>query len=290
MNIIGNKKIFLTVSALAVLASVVSIAVFGLRQGVDFTGGTLWQLAVPETVTKEAVQEIIPGALIITQPANNSIIIRTGALSEEEHQTLLLRFRELDAVEELRFETIGPVIGSELKRKAVWAFAFVLAAISLYIAFAFRKVSKPVSSWKYGMVTLVTLFHDAIIPTGMMAALGYFAHAEIDTNFVVAILAVIGFSVHDTIVVFDRIREKLISEAGKKMQFADAVNASVNETLARSINTSFTLILVLLAMYFLGAVTLTNFILVILVGTIVGTYSSIFLASPLLTVIARKSH
>lgn len=289
MPIIQHKKIYLTISALFVIASIAAIAVFGFRQGVDFVGGTLWQLRFAEEVMKADIAEVVPGATITSQPLDTSYVIRMAELSEAEHQELLAAFEDaFPGIEELRFEAIGPIIGNELRTRAMWAFVFVLIGISLYIAFAFRKVSKPVSSWKYGAIALVTLFHDAVIPAGMMAVLGYLVGAEIDTNFVVALLVVMGFSVHDTIVVFDRIRENLQQQKLRNTPFDEVVNISVIDTLARSINTSLTLIFVLLAMYFLGAVTLSYFILVILVGTIVGTYSSVFLASPLLTVVATR--
>jgi len=164
----------------------------------------------------------------------------------------------------------------------------VLLGISLYIAFAFRRVSRPVSSWKYGIITLLTLFHDALIPAGLMALLGWLYGAEVGINFIVAILVVMGFSVHDTIVVFDRIRENIQLEKNSNSGFAELVNKSVLQTFARSINTSLTLVLVLLALYFLGADSLRNFILIILVGVVVGTYSSIFVASPLLVLAEKK--
>ncbi|MDP3800311.1 MAG: protein translocase subunit SecF, partial [bacterium] len=195
---------------------------------------------------------------------------------------------KLGPVSELRFDTIGSSIGQELRRKAITAFILVLVGISLYIAFAFRKVSQPVNSWKYGAITLATLFHDAIIPGGLFAVLGHFFNAELDTNFIVAILVVMGFSVHDTIVVFDRIRENL-RFAGHKYEFNELVNNSVNQTLVRSLNTSLTLVLVLVALYFLGSAELKYFVLTMGIGTIVGTYSSIFVASPLLTM-WRKSN
>jgi preprotein translocase subunit SecF len=184
---------------------------------------------------------------------------------------------------ELSFESIGATIGSELTRKALWAFVINLVAISLYIAYAFRKVSHPVSSWKYAIITLITLFHDAIIPVGLFAFLGHYLGVETDINFIVAVLVVIGFSVHDTIVVFDRIRENL-RLGSNKTDFAELVNRSINETFARSINTTLTLIIVLVALFILGALSLKYFILAILVGTIAGTYSSIFVASPLLVI------
>jgi len=153
------------------------------------------------------------------------------------------------------------------------------------VAFVFRRTSRPVSSFRYGLITVLTLFHDVLIPAGLMALLGKFLNQEIDTNFIVALLVIMGFSVHDTIVVFDRIRENLKLREEKKLKiqnFSDIVNVSVNETMPRSINTSLTLVLVLLSLYFLGPIILKNFVLVILVGAVVGTYSSIFIASPLL--------
>ncbi len=159
----------------------------------------------------------------------------------------------------------------------------VLVGISLYVAFAFRKVSRPISSWKYGIITLVTLFHDVSIPAGFLVVLGKLKGVEIDTNSLVALLVIMGFSVHDTIVVFDRIRENLLLDRGRS-DFGTVINNSVNQTMARSINTSLTLFLVLIALFIFGPITLKYFILTLLIGTIAGAYSSIFVASPLLQV------
>ena len=205
-------------------------------------------------------------------------------MSELSHQDFLRRLKtQYGEVSELSFESIGATIGSELTRKALWAFVINLVAISLYIAYAFRKVSYPVSSWKYAAITLITLFHDALIPVGLFAFLGHYLGVEADINFIVAVLVVIGFSVHDTIVVFDRIRENL-RLSPSKTDFGELVNRSINETFARSVNTTLTLVIVLVTLFILGAVSLKYFILAILVGTIAGTYSSIFVASPLLVV------
>lgn len=289
LNIIGRKSIFLSFSGMLVLASVVAIGVFGLRPGIDFTGGTQWQIQFDDaTLGVQDVQELFAGfgaqnALVQRETTNGSFIIKLPPLSEEVRQEYAQKIEEqVGPFESLRFESIGPSIGARLRSRAIRAAIFVLLAISLYIAFSFRKVSYPVKSWKYGIVTLVTLFHDVIIPTGVLAVLGYTSGVEIDTNFIVALLVVIGFSVHDTIVVFDRIRENVLL-GGRGKAFEDTVNESVNQTIARSINTSFTLILVLLAMFFVGAASLKLFVLIMLVGTVLGTYSSIFVASPLLT-------
>ena len=176
----------------------------------------------------------------------------------------------------------------ELRAKALWAFLGVILTISLYIAFAFRQVSRPVSSWKYGIVTLGTLFHDALIPLGLIAYLGHTRGEEINTNSIVAILVIIGFSVHDTIVVFDRIRENLRLEKSPSFNFSELVNRSMNQTMIRSLNTSLTLALTLAALLLFGPSNLFYFVLTILVGVVVGTYSSIFIASPLLTLWNRS--
>lgn len=284
VNIIKYRLVFLAISGVLLAASITALAIFGLNPGIDFSGGVAWQIQFAEKLpTREELIARFPSA-IVTPQDNGQFLIRLPEISDadrQKHLTDLLK--EYGSIEELQFQNIGPAVGEDLKQKAIWAFALVLLSISLYVAFAFRKVSRPVSSWKYGVITLVTLFHDALIPAGMFAVLGYLFNLEVDTNFVVAILVVIGFSVHDTIVVFDRIRENLRISGGDKGDFNGLVNTSINQTIARSVNTSLTLILTLIALYFLGPATLQYFILIILVGTMIGTYSSIFIASPLLT-------
>lgn len=296
MNIIGHKSIFLAISGLLVLASVITIAFFGFQLGIDFTGGTLWQLKfnAPEA-TREALAEFlesdlgISDAIITAEAETGSLLLRLPEIEQADRNLHLAKIRgKFGEVSELRFDAIGSSIGRELRRRAIIAVIMVLVGISLYIAFAFRKVSRPVSSWKYGLITLLTLFHDVIIPAGLFAVLGRLLGAQVDTNFIVAILVVMGFSVHDTIVVFDRVRENL-RHAAAKYDFADLVNTSVNQTFVRSVNTSLTLVLVLIALYFLGSPELRYFVLTMGVGTIVGTYSSIFVASPLLTLWHKKS-
>jgi len=290
VNIIGHRKIFLSFSGIMVLASITGILIFGFRPGIDFNGGTLWQIKLTtnnQQPTTDALRNFFENDLGVKDatifPAENqSFLVRLGHISEEQHQNYLSALKnKFGEVEELRFENIGPAVGKELRTRALWAIALVLLGISIYIAFAFRKVSYPIKSWKYGVITLITLFHDISIPAGLLAVLGWKWGIEIDTNFVVALLVILGFSVHDTIVVFDRIRENLLINK-TRLDLPVIINSSVNQTLARSINTSLTLILVLLAMFFLGPATLKYFVLTILVGTIFGTYSSIFIASPLL--------
>jgi len=294
MNIIGKKRIFLSISAILVLTSMVLISLFGFKPGIDFVGGTLWQIRFTEAVSREEVVAFfqgelsIPNAIVTEEGSGESFLIRLPEISEEQHQDYLTRLEaSFLEPEELSFQTIGASVGKELRRKAITAFIMVLLGISLYIAFAFRKVSRPVASWKYGVITLLTLFHDAFIPAGLMALLGYLGGVEIDTNFIVALLVVMGFSVHDTIVVFDRIRENLKSFDPAKSKFEELVNTSVNQTIARSVNTSLTLVLVLVALYFFGGSSTENFALTLIIGIVAGTYSSIFLASPLLVAIER---
>ncbi|MCL5017424.1 MAG: protein translocase subunit SecF [Patescibacteria group bacterium] len=296
-DLIKYKKIFIGFSLLMLVLALVSIFTFGFKEGIDFSGGALWQIRFTSgTVSVQELQNYlqnnlkIDNAVVTTGSENDVMMIRTNELSENQHQEYLAKmnqdFSSQGPVEELGFQSIGPTIGSELRSKAIWAFILVLLGISLYIAFAFRKVSYPVSSWKYGVATLVCLFHDAVIPAGLYAWFGHLKGLEIDSNFIVAILVIMGFSVHDTIVVFDRIRENLILHKGKSL--GDIINISVNQTFARSINTSLTLAIVLSAMFLFGAPTMSYFVLLILVGTIIGTYSSIFMASPLLTYLQNK--
>ncbi len=295
-NIIGHKNIYFVLSGILIGAAIVSMVLFGFRQGIDFRGGTLWQfemggdarpLAEIESVFESDLGQ--SDARVNLDSTNGILFVRLGELNEADHQKFLeIVKNKLSGFEELSFQSIGPSIGAELRKNAILAIVFVLIAISLFIAWAFRKTSRPVSSWKYGWVTLFTLFHDVVIPGGLIAYLGHARGVEIDGNFVVALLVVMGFSVHDTIVVFDRIRENLTLSRGKE-NFETTVNASVNQTIARSVNTSLTLILVLLALYFAGPADMRYFVLTLLVGVTTGIYSSIFIASPILVTIERNA-
>lgn len=292
MNIIGRKKIFLSVSGFLVLASIAAISIWGLKLGIDFTGGSLLEVSFEKKIlTPDEAREIF-GAMGIEgvsaqATGERGMIFRFRAIEENEHQQIFAALRERagesNLMLERQFSAIGPTIGAEFRRKSIAALAFAIGAIIVYIAWAFRKVSQPVASWKYGAVAVLALIHDVAIPAGIFSMLGKFKGVEIDALFITALLTILGFSVHDTIVVFDRIRENLQKQKGGE-SFESIVNQSVNQTIARSINTSLTVLLVLGAVFFWGGSTITYFALTLILGIIFGTYSSIFVASPLLVI------
>lgn len=296
-NIIEKKKIWFGLSGLLVVLSIVFLITWGLRLGIDFTGGSILEVSYTQqrpdiSQVHESLDQLGLNNIQVQPSGDSNYILRFEETAEDTHQSIVdnLSTIKVDGVEdnqlnELRFEAIGPVIGEELKTKAIEAIVVVLIFIILYIAYAFRKVSKPVASWKYGLAAIIALAHDILIITGVFSALGYFLNVEIDILFVTALLTILGFSVHDTIVTFDRTRENLFKNQDKT--FNEIVNISVNQTIIRSINTSFTTLLVLLAIYFFGGDTIKYFVLALILGVIVGTYSSIFLASPLLTIFRK---
>ncbi|MEI7451576.1 MAG: protein translocase subunit SecF [Candidatus Falkowbacteria bacterium] len=289
-KIIQKRKIWISISLALMTLSVVAIAAWGLKFGIDFTGGSLLEVSFasgqPSVVeVQDAVKNLGLNSLSV-QPTTNSFILRFQETSEDAHQKVVTGLKTLatsksSTLEELTFTSIGPSIGQEMQRKALTSIILVLLAISLYISYAFRKVSRPVSSWDYGFVTLFALFHDALITVGFMAVLGKFFGVDVNISSITAVLTVIGFSVHDTIVVFDRIRENLPKST---QDFEGTVNVSVNQTLTRSINTSMTVMLVLACIVIFGGPSIKYFALTLLVGIFFGTYSSIFLASPLMVV------
>ncbi len=296
-KIIPFRKIWLSVSALLVVLSITAISLWGLNFGLDFTGGSLLELKFhnQEIDTKEIKNTLEPlelSSLLVQTTDNNTVILRFQDSDENIHQEVIgtleseyiaensnTEMENKASIEEMRFDAVGPSIGEELKNKSVNAMILVLIIIVVYISLVFKKVSKPISSWKYGIVAIVALFHDLVITLGVFAVLGEFMNLEINTPFVAAILTVLGYSVNDTIIVFDRIRENLLK---KLDNFSKTVNISVNQTISRSINTSVTTLLVLLSILFLGGSSIKEFILALAIGVFIGTYSSIFLASPLL--------
>mgnify|MGYP001586241980 CR=1 FL=1 len=293
MFIIKYKKIFLTFSAVLVVLAITTFFIFGIKVGIDFKGGAFTEVvydeARPEQSLVNTSLESLKLCSFLLQPTGEKgYIVKSRDLKEEEH-TKLLQSLSLDGknkLTEVGFNSIGPSVGRELTRKAVIAVILISLAIIAFIAFAFRKVSRPVSSWKYGLIAIFTLLHDVIIPVGLFVLLSHFYGAELDTLFVVAVLTILGLSVSDTIVIFDRIRENLKnSSSSNKINFSEIVGSSLDQSFVRSIATSLTVILVLLALVFFGPEATKYFALMLTCGMFFGTYSSIFLASPLLVLV-----
>ncbi len=294
MWVVKYRKLFYTFSGLLVLASAAAIAFWGLLPGIDFTGGTLVEVAYP--VNERPAQPAIVSALSAIDPAasirpsgNDEYIVRMKAVDQAGKASVMqaLSLSGTASTTIKSFDSIGPVLGAEALRKAYWSIILVIIGIVLYITLAFRKVSEPVSSWKYGLTAIVALIHDVIIPTGVFAVLGHYAGYEVDTLFVTALLVVLGFSVHDTIVVFDRVRENLLHSGGKS--FAAVVGESISQTFTRSINTSMTTLIALVVLYILGGAATAHFTLALIIGIAAGTYSSIFIGSPLLVTLENWS-
>ncbi|MFO0718718.1 MAG: protein translocase subunit SecF [Candidatus Paceibacterota bacterium] len=297
MFVAKYRKIFFIISSLLVIGSIAMMAVFGFNFGIDFKGGSLLEVSYGNVArpSLESVQTNIDklelGGYSVRPSGTDRFVVRTREINPKEKAELLsaLSVDGKTLPKEERFNSIGPVVGNELKNKAFVAIAVVILAIVCFVTFAFRKVSKPVSSWKYGFVTILALVHDVIVPTGVFILFSHYHGGEIDLLFVTAILAILGYSVHDTIVVFDRVRENLRinNDSRNNEDFEITVGKSVSQTFGRSINTSLTIFLVLVALYFIGGATTKNFAFVLLVGVIAGTYSSIFIASPLLISIQK---
>ena len=291
LNIIKHYKFWFTVSSVLLAAGIISLSVFGLRLGIDFTGGTLDQLQFTTTPNFATVQQVvhadIQGAQI-QQAGSTGIDIKTKPLDKPAHDKLLADLKtKAGSFTEISYDSVGPVIGNELKSNAVYELILVSLGIVLYIAYAFRKVTKPITAWKFGWSAIIALLHDLFVVAGIFSLLGHFFKIEVDSLFVTALLTVLGFSVHDTIVVFDRIRENLRTEAGQPIE--TIVNHSINQTVVRSLNTSLTVLFVLLALFLFGGVTIKYFVLALFIGIVAGTYSSIFIASPILVLWQRWS-
>lgn len=309
MKIIKHRKIFYIISAILLLGSLASFLTFGLEIGIDFKGGTVIEVAYIDSASSRDLveanistlaKEISLGSYVLQSVGENGFSVKTRLVSDKERLMIENAFSNNgeNKIEVKKVNSIGPLIGKEAARKAFISIALVIICIVLFITFVFRHVSKPVSSWKYGLMAIVALAHDVIIPIGAFSALGHYLGYEVDTLFVTALLVILGFSIHDTIVVYDRIRENLrhahqdntFSEEGKpgKKDFEMIVGESVDQTIVRSVNTSMTTILALVVLYFLGPVATKHFSLALIIGVTVGTYSSIFIASALLVTIGKK--
>ncbi len=286
MSIIKYRKIWFTISAVLLGLSFYTFFAYGFKLSTDFVGGSIIEARYegerPEKETLETnIKKLGIGGFSVRPSEDDRYIVRTKDLTVSQMEALVKAIGN-PVIE--RSNTVGPVAGAELKSKAIKAIAVVILMIVLFITFVFRKVSNPVSSWKYGLATIVALIHDVVIPTGVFVFLGATLGHELDLLFVTGLLAILGYSVHDTIVVFDRVRENLRinQEQNRTEDFEHVVGKSVSQTFARSINTSLTIFITLLALYIFGSTATKDFSLLLLVGVIIGTYSSIFVASPLL--------
>lgn len=287
LSIIKYKNLYFLLSILLIVPGIVSLWLYGLKLSIDFTGGTRLTYVSEENISDETVSELEnifisdDLALSSTQLSENQVIIRTVPIDQKQNQQIEAQIvKENLPIVLDQFESIGPTIGQETTLNAVKAVAVAALLIIIYIAFSFRKVPKPTSSWKFGVTAIVTLLHDVLILLGAFSIFGVLFGVEIDSLFITALLTIMGFSVHDTIVVFDRIRENLIK--GKEGSFSQVVNDSILQTLTRSLNTSITALLVLFGLFLFGGESIRWFVVALLIGITVGTYSSIFNAAPLL--------
>lgn len=290
------RKYFYILSFTLVAGSIFALLFLGLRLGIDFTGGSMMEVAFKDTAPSHemitnALAEFELGEVVIQGTGQAGMILRFREVDEILHQKILGKLQGLgsgnsastsvSSVEERRFEAVGPVIGKEIKEKTFWAILLAIILMLIYVAWAFQRVSFPVRSWVYGIVAIITLCHDVLITVGVFSLLGYILHIEVGVPFIAAMLTVWGYSVNDTIVIFDRIRENLLRQ-GSGFDFGKIIDQSVRQTFVRSLNTSLTVLFSLLAIFFFGGESIRYFVLALIVGVVIGSYSSLFLASPLL--------
>jgi len=298
MDLIKPSKYFMSLSALLVAISIVLIAYPGPKLSIDFTGGTLMELKIPSSSGKEDLESAF-GALTFSDGAKigyfavsatkaGTMFVRMRDLTNEEHLSLAKHLNEtLGETQELQFTTIGPTVGSSLKRRSAWALLIASLAIVAYIAFAFRKVPRRLSPWRFGVIAVIALIHDVLITTGIFVILSRYTAFEFDTMFITALLTILGYSVNDTIVIFDRIRDNLITQ-NRGEDFPVLANRSLNQSITRSLNTVITTLIMLFALFFFGALSTKWFVLALIIGIVSGTYSSIFIAVPLLVYWRKK--
>ncbi len=279
INFTKYSVYFLIFSFILIFASLFSIYYYDLNLGIDFTGGSIIELEFEEKVPahseiKGALEDL--DQISVQSIGEKGVLLRTVAISEETHQEILTTLEEMNySFEEQRFESIGPVIGQELRDRTKTVVFWALILMILYITIAFARMKKPIKSWQYGLISVFALFHDVILPLGVLAFLG----VEMSIPIVTALLAVVGYSINDTVVVIDRIRENLLK---RELTFKEVVNKSINQTLSRQVNTSLTTLFVVVAIFLFGGATLQYFSLALIIGIIAGTYSSVFLVTSLL--------
>src|SRR3989338_2660667 len=287
------SKIFLPVSIVLMVGSLVLLVTPGLRAGVEFSGGTLMELQIPETKTKDDVLMALrsfdnPDVSIdhasVTRTKDGTYFVRTETLTNEEHTSLVKHVEAVvgGEIKELQFTTIGPTVGASLKRRALLALAVATIAIILYVAIAFRKIPRKLSPLRFGVIAVVALLHDILITVGIFTILSHVTSFQVDTLFVTALLSIMGYSVNDAIVIFDRIRDNLSLGEERHLSFSDLAEKSLKQTMTRTLNTGLGALIMLFALFFLGSESIRWFILTLIFGTVIGTYSSFFIATPLL--------
>jgi len=285
------KKVYTIVFAFSVLITIVAIILtisYGLKFGVDFKGGSVLELSFKERPPVAEVQKTLSlpelKEVSVSQAGERDVIIKMNEISEDVHQQVIFNLNMAfpnSGLAEKRFDSVGPIIGQELKQKSITAVIIVLISVIVYIAIVFRRLSRSLSPWAMGVSAIFALIHDVTIPIGVFALLGHYLNIEISAVFVAAILTILGYSVSDTVVVFDRVRENIIR--GKiREEFGVVVHRSIMQTLSRSLNTTFTTLLSLIAIYLFGGESIKYFALALIIGIFLGAYSSIFVASPIL--------
>ncbi|MDD3531258.1 MAG: protein translocase subunit SecF [Candidatus Pacebacteria bacterium] len=294
MFIINHRGFFFWLTGLILAGVIGAIVVWGLPLGIDFTGGSLMQVSYENgrpalTDIEKQITPVGLGTISVRASGDRAVAIRTRSQTPGEHEAILGALSANASTTEVAYTSVGPALGSQFTHKAVWAILAVVLVIMLYIAFAFRRVSGPVPGWGYGFTVVAMLAIDIIVPTGFYAAYAHFTGAEVDSLFIVALLSLLGYCVNDVIVIFDRVREHLAKNEreNNKEPFEETIGKSISETMTRSINTALTVVLALIALIYFGAETTRNFALVMLVGIVAGTFSSIARSAPLLIPIAK---
>lgn len=286
MNIsfIKYHKIHYLIVGILIFASIICLVVFGLNLGIDFLGGSILELNFETRPASSVIQERLNslnlGEIIIQPTGEKGVILRLRDIDEDTHQKILFNLSEVSKLEEERFESIGPAIGRELRQKTMILIAVSLIALLLYIAIAFRKLKWPISSWQYGVVSIITLFIDVLIPFLVLVLLGKFYNIQFNIPIVAALLTILGYTINDKVIVFDRVRENILST--RSDNFSETINSSLNQVIGRSLSTGLCTLLVLFAIFLFGGETLKYFSLTLIIGIIVGTYTSLFVASSLL--------
>lgn len=280
-NLIKYRKWLYIISLLIIIPGIISLIFWRLKPSIDFTGGTL--IEIKGTKDKNAVLDLTNQNKfenIVFTPTENGFLIRSKPITEEQQKNFKDGLDKIKGAQQIRLETVGPLISKEITQRAFGSIALASLVIIVYIGYSFRRVPFPANSWRFGVAAILALLHDTLVVIGIFSLIGHFYNVEVDPLFVTALLTVIGFSVHDTIVIFDRIRENLIKRGAEN--FESIVNRSIVEMLPRTITTSFLVWIILLILYLFGGITIKYFVLTLVIGIFVGTYSSIFTASPLL--------